>query len=152
MLGIRPEKDWVDVLGALGPFVIGLAVAYIAWKQYQTTEKQRKQKAQEVCFDVYKLVKLGLQNVFREGDVSYETRLKFFEAMEMANLFLNEEVAKFTQEIFEISDTAFLESVLLKDTPRGEKREGMVKEKYDAITKLTKIEPLGFFKKHLKID
>jgi hypothetical protein len=37
------EKDWIDVLGALLTPIIAIIAVYIAYKQWDTEEKKRKQ-------------------------------------------------------------------------------------------------------------
>lgn len=40
---IQPEKDWLDVLSALAPVLISIGVAYVAFQQWRTAEKKRRQ-------------------------------------------------------------------------------------------------------------
>ncbi len=40
---ILPQEDWLDILSALAPVFISMGVAYVAFQQWRTAEKKRRQ-------------------------------------------------------------------------------------------------------------
>lgn len=53
---LKPEKDIIDIIAAFAPVIISLGVAYIAFQQWRTAEKKRRQDLFDKRYDFYRRI------------------------------------------------------------------------------------------------
>ena len=53
---IKPQKDIFDIFAALAPVLISFGVAYIAFQQWRTAEKKRRQDLFDKRYDFFRRI------------------------------------------------------------------------------------------------
>lgn len=87
------EKDWIDVIGALGPLFGSLMIANMAFAQWRTFEKDRQAKQFQYYISNYRKIEKALDLV-KSGD--YSRALQYLHrAQDEAHIYFSNEICDF---------------------------------------------------------
>lgn len=146
------EKDWIDVIGALGPSIIAAMVAYIAWMQWRTSDKARRTALIDRYESNYGKLSDALGCITREGRVTPDARANLWQARDEARLFLAQEVADYVEGLLTEAGQASAVENRLKNVPVGEKRNALVEEMHGHLDVLWDARPHTLYRKYLAHD
>jgi hypothetical protein len=94
------EKDWVDILSALGTPIIALMAAWIGYQQWQTSEKARKSAALQRYTENYEKVLKAIR-LTRPVETINEAIELFASANGAARVYLDQEIIDYTEELLD---------------------------------------------------
>ncbi|MDB4442832.1 hypothetical protein N9219_05375 [bacterium] len=82
------SKDWIDIIAALSPFVIGIAIAIVALFQWNTNRNRLKLELFERRYDVYTTTVKFINDVIIDRELIRPERLKDFKQATDKSYFL----------------------------------------------------------------
>jgi len=147
---------WSDYLKAIGPSLIALFVAYIAFQQWQVNRANLRERLFDRRFEVFRETQNFLSSVLRDAKVSNEALAEFQEAPQIARFLFDEKLAKYLSEIRNHAIDLQMHHEISKEPTNEEKRLDAVGKKHEEIKWLIaqlpvifdKFEPFLGFKNH----
>jgi len=150
------ELHWTDYLKAVGPTLIAIFIAYVAFQQWQVNRANLREKLFERRFAIFKQTQTFLSTIFRQAKVNDKALTEFHEAPQLARFLFGKDIQDYLNELRKSALKIRLYSIKLKDIPVGEKRNEMVEKEHDELTWLTdqlevlfdRFDPYLGFEKH----
>ena len=152
LIAPHSKKDWIDVLTAFSSPVTGGIAVYIAWQQFQSSEKAGKASHLKYYQDNYKNVAMAVGIVVRKGQVSDEVIGLLLTASGDAKLYLEEVIVSFTDKLVDLAlDISVLQDELL-DMEQGPERIRKIRQKTELLKKLGGSRPHEMYRRYLVCD
>jgi tRNA A-37 threonylcarbamoyl transferase component Bud32 len=97
---IPPDKDWIDLLGALLTPMVGAVGIYIAIQQRAINKNRLKHELFEKRYQVYENIGAFIGTVLMEGRVQAGSEYQFLRDTKAVTLLFDETIKEFTSEIY----------------------------------------------------
>ena len=146
------SKDWIDVLTACGTPLIATIVAWIAYKDWQTSEKARRRELVDRYAETYYLLSKAIRLVSRDCDVKGEALDFFSKASDQAKLFLSDEIFEYVELLANKAYRVATLNVLLKNMQVSEDKVNKEHEKIQLIRSLSEEKSHQPFRKYTALD
>ncbi|MDK3018085.1 hypothetical protein [Pseudodonghicola flavimaris] len=90
---------WTEYFKALGPTLIAIFVAYVAYQQWQVNRATLREKLFNRRFAVFKATQAFLSTVLKDGHVSNDALLGFHEPPQLARFLFDRELSDYLGNI-----------------------------------------------------
>ena len=90
---------WTQFISALGPSIIAVFVAYIAFQQWRTNRATLREKLFDRRFEVFQATQAFLSEVFRETRYSDDAYWWLVTAKQSATFLFDESISEYLEEI-----------------------------------------------------
>ncbi|MEP1200990.1 hypothetical protein [Tateyamaria sp.] len=123
---MNESPHWLEYVRALGPAIIALFVAYVAYQQWQVNAANLKEKLFDKRFEVFKCTQLFLSSIMQEAAVRDETLPEFFDAVQRSRFLFGKEIQSYLDEIRKRAIKMRLHKAQLEGVPVGSERSKLV--------------------------
>lgn len=93
------ELHWTEYLKAIGPTLIAIFIAYVAFQQWQVNRANLREKLFERRFAVFKQTQVFLSSVMRDAAVSDKALGEFHDGPQIARFLFGRDVQNYLFEI-----------------------------------------------------
>jgi len=97
---IPPEKDWIDLLGALITPIVAFIGIYIAYQQRTINKNRLKHELFDKRYKIYIAIDTFIKSVITSGKVPDGGDFKFLSETKSSALFFDSSIKELTDKIF----------------------------------------------------
>ena len=119
---------WVQYVEAFGPVTIGLAVAAVAWMQWQVNRNRLKHELFDRRYVVFEAAREFLRRTIVDGKVNTKARIDFFLSTRESEFILGKEVAVYLDDLNRKAIEAETYRAEYEGEPTGETRKELVRK------------------------
>lgn len=120
------ELHWTEYLKAIGPTLIAIFIAYVAFQQWQVNRANLREKLFERRFAVFKQTQVFLSSVMRDETVSNKTLGEFHDGPQIARFLFGRDVQNYLFEIRKRAVSIRKYSRKMKTLPVGDQLTELV--------------------------
>ena len=133
--------EFVQWIQALGPVIIGVAVAYVAWRQWRTAREKLVLDLFDKRMDIYDRAVGAMRLVMRDGAVTKNSSfVDLISVAAEAQFLFGDDVVHFLNGwVDRLGEISVAESML--EDPEVEGRSDWIKKKYDHLKVSDKFRP-----------
>ena len=137
---LPPDKDWIDLLGALLTPVIAALGIYIAHKQGQVDKNRLKYELFDKRYDVYEKIGAYIAEILISGNADPKASVQFIRDTKSTYILFGDDISEFVTEIYSKAVTLHALDEGLNDL-QDEERSKNIK---------AQLEIKDWYSKHLK--
>ena len=150
------ELHWTEYLKALGPTIIAVFVAYIAYQQWRVNQASLRERLFERRIAVFKQTQTFLSEILRDAKCSDDNLLNFHDTPQIARFLFDKKMSDYLSEVRKRALKLRFYSAKLEALPVGDERSKMVDLEGEELKWLTdqlavifeRFEPYLNFSKH----
>ncbi|MCZ4352104.1 hypothetical protein O4H61_06205 [Roseovarius aestuarii] len=143
---------WLEYIRALGPAIIALFVAYVAYQQWRTNHDGLREKLFDRRMDVYNQVHSALARVLREGFPAQGVETELLDAWRSSKFLFDDDVPDYIDKLRKaVYDGQFYNSQARNNDDRRGEHVDKEHKKFQWLLK--QFDPMHqMFAKHLKFN
>lgn len=127
-LSLPPDKDWIDLLGALTTPVIAAIGIFIAYQQRSVNKNRLKHELFDKRYEVYENIGEFISEILTSGRVREGADFEFLRDTKAVYLLFDNDIKQFTDEIYNKSVYLHSYEAELKSLTGDERNEAIRKE------------------------
>lgn len=149
MLEDKMDYSILEWIKALGPLIPAFMLVYIGYRQWKTDDDKRRYLLFDRYIRNFQKINDAIALTIKDGDVKNEAESLFWQARDEARLILDEEIANFTQELFDLAHEGYL-IYRNRGNLNDKEREQKSHEWSNIFKKISETKPYEIYKKYLK--
>ncbi|MGE0201128.1 MAG: hypothetical protein AB7P76_09180 [Candidatus Melainabacteria bacterium] len=146
------EKDWIDVLGAFGPFIVSIGTFVVAYRQWLESQKTRKHLQSERYERLLNDLEKAMQNFGSFYVINQENLNGFISVRNEAQKFAAEKIISLAQTILSKALTIKKLDTKLDAQKDIEKRIEITEEREKIAAQLIELDIVKPFRAYLYLD
>ena len=123
----------IEVLSATLVPLIGIAVAYVAYQQWQTNHRRLRHELYDRRFKIYKTVQIYLSHIFRDAKVNEETEPALFDAKQQSRFLMGPEIEEYLDEVLQRSSKVTMYQKMREGARDREEHSQLVQKEHDEL-------------------
>jgi|LGOV01.1.fsa_nt_gb cytochrome oxidase assembly protein ShyY1 len=131
------ELHWTEYLKAIGPTLIAVFIAYVAYQQWQVNRANLKERLFERRMKIFSETQSYLSEILRDAKISDKSMWAFNETHQMARFLFGKEIQDYLIEIRSRSIKMNFLQKKFSALPVGDKRSALVSEEHLELVWLT---------------